>query len=435
MTQTNRLQFKPAGLGAALLLCLLTACGRSEAPAPATPAPAAVPTAPAAAPAPVSTATVFEGARLIIGDGSDPVENGVLVVDDAEIVAAGPAGTIDIPEGATRVDLSGATVMPAIIDTHVHLSREREPLIADLQNRARFGVAAAMSLGQDNNDIPFAVRGETIPGAALYRTAGRGISRPEPGRPELAHWVSTVEEARAAVQTEAARDVDIIKIWVDDRDGQYDKLTPEFYGAIIDEAHMNDLRVTAHIFTLEDAKGLLQAGVDSFAHGVRDMDVDEEVMTMLRERPDVVLVPNLPGRGVATDLSWLSGSIPDAQLQQLQAAATASPAAQEAFAIQARNLARMNDAGVKIALGTDGNTPWGPHLEMEDMVAAGMTPAEVLVAATRNGAEFMELDAMGTLESGNSADFIVLDANPLDDITNTRRIRAVYLRGERVDRE
>lgn len=433
MTQLKSLLPKPAGIGAALLLCLLTACGQPETPAPA---PAAPPQAPAAAatPAPASDAIVFEGARLIIGDDSEPVVNGVLIVEDARIVAAGPAGTIEIPEGAERVDLSGATVMPAIIDTHVHLSREREALVADLQSRARFGIAAAMSLGQDNNDIPFAVRGETIPGAALYRTAGRGISRPEPGRPELAHWISTVEEARAAVQAEAARDVDIIKIWVDDRDGQYEKLTPELYGAIIDEAHNNSLRVTAHIFTLEDAKGLLRAGVDSFAHGVRDMDVDAEIMTMLGERPDFVLVPNLPGRGVASDLSWLRGSIPDEQLQQLQAAAGANPAAQAAFAIQARNLAQMHEAGVKIALGTDGNTPWGPHLEMEDMVAAGMPPAAVITAATRNGAEFMQLDAMGTLESGNSADFIVLDANPLDDITNTRRIRAVYLRGERIER-
>jgi imidazolonepropionase-like amidohydrolase len=185
---------------------------------------------------------------------------------------------------------------------------------------------------------------------------------------------------------------------------------------------------------MADAKGLLRAGIDAFAHGVRDVDVDDEVVTLFREHPNVVVVPNLPDRGVAVDLSWLRGSIPDAQFQTLQAAATDRPQAQAAHAIQARNLARLSSAGVRLALGTDGNVPWGAHLEMEDMVAAGMTPADVIVAATRNGAEFMRLTDAGTIATGKSADFIVLAANPLDDIKNTRRIDDVYLRGVKVDR-
>jgi imidazolonepropionase-like amidohydrolase len=237
------------------------------------------------------------------------------------------------------------------------------------------------------------------------------------------------------VREQAALNVDILKIWVDDRNGMFDKLAPEVYGAVIDEAHTNGLRVTAHIFNLADAKALLRAGLDAFAHGVRDTDVDDEIVALLKERSGFVLVPNLPDRGVATDLSWLRGSIGDAQLQELQAAAsTDRPAAQTAYGIQARNLARLSREGVKIALGTDGNTPWGPHLEMADMVAAGMSPAEVITAATRNGAEFLRLADAGTVAVGKSADFIVLEANPLDDITNTRRIADVYLRGVAVDR-
>jgi imidazolonepropionase-like amidohydrolase len=102
--------------------------------------------------------------------------------------------------------------------------------------------------------------------------------------------------------------------------------------------------------------------------------------------------------------------------------------------IQARNLAKLNAAGVRIVMGTDGNRPWGPHEEMEDMVLAGMTPMQVIIAATRNGAEFLGLADAGTLAAGKSADVIVLDANPLDDITNTRRISSVILRGVTVDR-
>ena len=388
---------------------------------------------PAPEPATTTDAIVFEGARLIVGDGSTPIENATIVVEGGQFVQVGATSEIEAPDGATHVDLAGMTVMPAIIDTHTHLSQERDALIEDLRRRAYYGIGAAMSLGRDTGDL--SIREEEIPGAARFRSAGVGITAPEPGRSQTPYWVTTEEEARQAVEEQAARNVDIVKIWVDDRNGQYDKLSPELYGAIIDEAHQHGLRVTAHIFALEDAKGLLRAGIDAFAHGVRDTDVDEAIMGLFKQRPDFVVVPNLPNRGVAaTDLSWLSGSLPSGQVETLQAAVTDNPEAQAAFAIQARNLARLSAEGVTIALGSDGNTPWAPHVEMEDMVAAGMTPAQVIVAATRNSADLLRLSDAGTVEAGKRADFLVLEANPLDDITNTRRIAAVYLRGAEVDR-
>ncbi len=388
---------------------------------------------PEVAPEP-STATVYEGARVIVGDGSDPIENATVVVDEGRFVAVGAAGEVETPEGAAQVDLTGRTVIPALIDTHVHFPVEREALIDALERKAYYGVGAAMGLGRDVGDDVYAVRAETIPGVPRYRHAGRGITTPEPGRTEIPYWITTEEEARTAVQELAALEVDIVKIWVDDRGGQFEKMTPELYTAVIDEAHQHGLRVTAHIFALEDAKGLLLAGIDAFAHGVRDQDVDDEFVELVRERPDVVLVPNLPGRGVAEDLSWLSGTIPPDELAELQAGSVDRPEAQESFGIQARNLARLNQEGMRIAFGTDGNAGWSPHLEMADMVASGMTPHEVIVAATGNSAAFMELDDTGTVEAGKSADFVVLEANPLDDIANTRAIEAVYLRGEALDR-
>jgi len=377
--------------------------------------------------------TVYEGARLITGDGSAPIENSAFVVQGDRFTDVGRRGQLKVPAGAARVDLTGKTVMPAIVDAHTHMPTERPALVDLLEHKAYYGVGALISLGSDAGDLALQVRQQPIAGAPLLRTAGRGITSPEPGRTTVPYWVTTEAEARKAVQELAARQVDIVKIWVDDRDGKYTKLTPALYGATIDEAHRNKLRVTAHIVTLDDAKGLLRAGLDGFAHSVRDRDIDAEIVAMIKARPNFFLVPNLPDRGVKTDLGWID-SIPAAELKKLQEASSDRPAAQEAFGIQARNLARLTKEGVLVALGTDGGVPWSHHLEMADMVAAGMTPMQVIVAATRNAAQVLRLSDLGTVAAGKSASFVVLDRNPLDDITNTRRISTVYLRGTAIDR-
>jgi imidazolonepropionase-like amidohydrolase len=378
--------------------------------------------------------TVFEGARVIFGDGRAPVENASFTVNGARFDQVGRAAEVKVPAGATRVNLAGKTVMPAIIDTHTHLSQTRDALIDDLRRRAYFGVSAAMSLGQDTTDATYQVRAQTMPGLARLFTAGRGITAPEPGRTTAPYWVTTTAEARRAVQDNAAKKVDIVKIWVDDRMGSVPKLSPELYRAVIDEAHKAKLRVIAHVYTLEDAKATLGSGLDAFAPGVRDTDLDEAFMALVKQHPDLVLGPNMPDRGVVADIDWLRPSLAAADFAALQKGNTNRPDAQAFWGIQARNLAKMNAAGVRIVVGTDGNTPFAAHVEMADMVAAGMTPMQVITAATSNGAQFLRMSDSGTIAAGRSADFLVLDANPLDDITNTRKISSVYLRGGAVDR-
>ena len=380
-----------------------------------------------AGPACAQGVTAYESARLIVGDGR-VIENATIVVNGARIAQAG-AG-VQVPAGANRVNLAGKTVMPMMLDTHVHLSTTREGLLRDLQQRAYWGVSAAMSMGTDDLEL-LDMRNKDIPGAARFFSAGKGISRTEPGRPTA--QINSEAEARKAVQDNKALGVDIIKVWVDDREGKVDKVLPSHYAAVIDEAHKNGMRVTAHIWNEFDGKGLIRAGLDAFAHSVRDKDIDDEMLTLYKSRP-IVVNPNLPDRGVKKDLSWLKAGMSAADYAKMEEANTDRPRAQQAYGIQARNTAKISAAGVKIVLGTDGNRAWGPHEEAEDMVIAGMTPMQVIVAATKNAAEFLKVNDAGTVEAGKSADFIVLDANPLDNITNTRRISSVVLRGAAVDR-
>jgi imidazolonepropionase-like amidohydrolase len=400
---------------------------------------------------------VFEGARLLTGERRPPIEDSALVVNDGRITAAGPRATIKAPAGATVIDVRGKTIMPALVDAHSHLgytdvrtgitssaSYTRDNLLDQLRRYAYHGIAATLSLGLDRGDLPYQLRASPTPGAALFLTAGRGIAMPNAG-PNADYWkdaaygVTTEAEARAAVRELAAKKVDIVKIWVDDRNKTVTPLPPSLYRPIIAEAHSRGLRVVAHVFYLADAKELLRAGIDGFAHGIRDLDVDEEIMTLFKQRPQVFVIPNLPDTPPSiADLAWLSETLPPRAIEEMKKTAVASPARPRLFEVQARSLAKLAAAGVRIAFGTDAGVgaPYGfsAHTELADMVAAGMTPSDVIVAATRTSAEVMRLNQLGTIAAGKSADFIVLDASPLDDIRNTRRISRVYLRGTEINR-
>jgi imidazolonepropionase-like amidohydrolase len=408
---------------------------------------------------PASSATLFEGARLI-ADGSTVVENSAFLIENGKISSVGRKGDIMAPAGAARVDLTGKTVMPALVDTHTHLgwaiiktgridkdSFTKDNLIDHLHRLAYYGVAATQSMGLDPGETPYEVRANPVPDAALFQTAGRGMGRPNAG-PGQAYWkpvaygIDSEADGRKAVQELADKKVAWIKIWVDDRNGTVPKLTPPLYRAIIDEAHKHDLRVVAHIYYLADAKELLRAGIDGFAHGVRDKDIDDEFMKLIKERPNVFVIPNLPDIGTGLqDPAWLGETVPASEVKRLtDAFQNRSPEdkkkAADFFAVQARNLKKLNDAGVRIGFGTDSGTTvgWTDHEELADMVTAGMTPAQVLTAATKTAAGILKMDQLGTVAAGKSADFIVLDANPLENITNSRKISKVYLRGKEVDR-
>jgi imidazolonepropionase-like amidohydrolase len=412
-------------------------------------------------------ATLFENARLIVGDGSAPIERSAFIVENGRFTRIGRKGSVAAPAGARRIDLIGKTVMPALIDAHVHLGYRkglsfgadnytRENLLDTLDRFAYCGIAAVLEAGTGRGDLPFQVRNDARSGAR-YLTAGRGFAMPNagPGVPmrDAAFGVTTEAEARESVRALAAKHPDLIKIWVDDRNGTVEKLKPPLYRAIIDEAHAHHLRVMAHIATLEDAKDLLSAGIDGFGHVVRDREVDAELLALLKLRPQVFFVETLWGERQAIyqarpawiDEPILRDLLSEEEITQLAAsfstAASPTPTQRESGRRLLRNVATLNAAGVKLGLGTDtGGVTGGQYfglaslVELELLVKAGLTPAQAIVAATHNSADILGLEPLGTVAVGKSADFLVLGANPLEDIANTRRISTVYLRGTEINR-
>jgi len=415
-----------------------------------------------------SNVVVFEGARLIVDARKAPIDDAAFLVENGRIVKVGKRGALKIPAGAVRIDLSGKTVMPALLDPHVHLGYQqgitysaanftRANVIDQLDRYAYAGVAAVLSMGTDLGDLPFELRAERTPGRALLFTAGKGMASPDagPGNAELkpsAYALTSEAEARRAVREQVAKKVDFIKVWVDDRNGTVKKTPPEIYRAIIDEAHKLHTRVVAHVYYLEDAKGLARAGIDAFAHLVRDQEMDDESIALVKEH-HVFMMPNLglaEPRTHAEPAACLDDPLyrvttPAALVERVRASyAQRTPAAVEAaqktYRIMQRNLAKLNAAGALIGFGADsGAVPdyfhaYNTHRELQLMVEAGMTPAQALTAVTVTSAAFLRLEDHGTLDAGKAADFLVLDGDPLSDIANTRKIAKVYLRGQELDR-
>jgi imidazolonepropionase-like amidohydrolase len=418
-----------------------------------------------------STAVLYEGGRLIIGDGGAPVEDGAFVVQNGRITGLGRKGAVTAPSGAARVDLTGKTVIPAMVNAHVHFGYERftkaagealpesftaANLLDHLQREAFYGIGTANDGGSAPMPLSLQFQRDqaagNVPAAAQY-WFNVGIVPPNGGpdsilikgtRPLHANYeVVLATEARAAVQDVAANHVTHVKIWLGDRGGSYPAMPHEVYDAIIDEAHKHGIRVHAHATTLRDQKDALRAGVDVLVHMVQNVRVDDELLALVKEKkPYWATVIALGDRSDVCDsdpffLQSLSARI----IADIRANACAqNPNAAARAELLKYNFMKMIDAGARPVLGADtGIRPGnafgsGDHHEIEHWVQLGLTPAQAIVAATSRPAEALGLKDVGTLAEGKSADFVVLDANPLDDVHNMRQIAGVYLRGALLDR-
>jgi imidazolonepropionase-like amidohydrolase len=412
---------------------------------------------------------VLKNFTLIDGTGHQPVARAAMIVDSGRIRWIGSVGQLKSPASAETIDLTGKYVMPGIIDLHTHIGNTvdlqqsakfftRENIEKDLNTYASYGVTTVLSMGTDQ-DLIFRIRAEQRAGrpqqARVY-TAGQGFifKGGYGGLEGVNQGVATAADVPAAVDVQAGKNVDIIKLWMDDHLGTKNKMPYDIGHAIIENAHQHNLRVAAHIFYLQDARKLVDFGVNGLAHSVRDKPVDEAFADDMKRHGVWQMAATLSREasmfiygGTAPFLNdpFFSRSVSEKVLTTLKSSSYQKSVTSDPefgryrgfFETAKANLKTLASSGVSYAMGTDAGPPgrfpgYFEHWEMQLMVEAGLTPTQVITAATRRGAEFLQAKDLGTLEQGKWADLIVLTRNPLDDIKNTRSIDSVYIAGNRV---
>jgi imidazolonepropionase-like amidohydrolase len=418
--------------------------------------------APVMAQSAASQVTVLQGGRIIDGMGGAPVD-GNLVIRDGRIETVQARGA-QPPSGAKVVDVRGKTLMPALIAGHAHLGITQGAtsgaaniteanVTRQLQKYMRHGIGTVAVFGTDH-DFIFRLRDDQRAGKLALPTiltAGHGFGVKD-GAPPIAMGMdqvyrpTTIAAVREDFKKLVALRPDLVKVWVDDfGDKNTSKMDPALYREVIAQAHQHGLKVAAHVYYLDDAKRLARDGVDLFGHSVRDKPVDDELIALMKknnvayiptldldeaffvyaDKPDWMAQPFFKGSLDAGVWEWLHS--PAYKVKQIS---------KQDLALAKANALALHKAGIKVGLGTDSGATipriqgFAEHRELELLTVAGFTPMQALQAGTSVNAAILGIDKeRGALLPGKQADILVLDANPLDDIRNTRKIHAVWLRG------
>jgi imidazolonepropionase-like amidohydrolase len=396
--------------------------------------------------------TAFTGATLIDGSGSTPVSDGILLVENGRVVSIGSKENVEIPEEATVIDVTGKFIVPGIINAHGHVGETKgiegghysaENVEDNLKIYARYGVTTVVSLGGDKKEaVNFRAISDTTTGRARLFIAGEVITG------------ATSEEAVAAVERNHVMGVDFMKIRIDDNLGTATKMTEPVYQAVIKRSHELGYKIASHMYYLDDAQKLLEAGTDMMAHSVRDKPVDEKFIVQMKEKqiPYCATLTRELSTFVYGDTadffsdpfflreysSAIVQPLLDPARQAQMAASTSAKTYRQQLPTAMGNLKVLFDRGIPIVFGTDSGVPtrfmgYFEHVEMKMMADAGLTPMEIIVSATRDAAKYMGLKDLGTLSPGNYADFIILDSDPIQNISNMREINRVYINGIAVD--
>ena len=412
------------------------------------------------------------GGQLIDGTGAAPVLDSVVVIRDGRIENAGARNVTAVPAGAEVIDVAGKTIIPGLVNLHVHYRGGPEDIERQFRTQLYYGVTTGRSIGSDSPEaVPFLLEANAGRlGFPRAYTAGLGFSHPNGFNAAGRNAPTTEEEARAMVRGQVELGVHFIKMWVNEVQEPGLKITPEMRTVIIDEAIRNGAVPVAHIDDEADGRQLVQAGLRDFLHStvltfgpgagvpVDDPEPSQEFLQMcldngvsftptlsivqnnwhFAEHPELLDDPAL--RAAFNPDALVRWDDPESRAEIVDASGFEDRKA--AFRQVQDFVKTIHDAGVKVALGNDAGTPnvpfgWGMHHEMELYVEAGLTPMQAIVAATATGAGQMppvgEAD-FGTLEAGKVADLVVLNADPLVDIRNTLEIDQVMRLGEWVER-
>lgn len=393
--------------------------------------------------------TVLTGATVIDGTGAAPQKDVTIVMEGGRIRAMGPATRVSVPAGAEVVKLAGRFIVPGIINAHGHVANP-DP---ELRQYALYGVTTAVSQGTDSGDQLVKTRqeqlkGGNLKGARVMTTLYRFEPRPD---------VTTAEQARAKVDEIVGRGADLVKVWVESNYGAREKIRPEVSRAVLEQSRKHGKVTTAHIYELADARMMIEAGLNVLAHSVRDQEVDASFIALFKER-NVSLIPTLTRdeglTAYAFSPSWIEEAyfrkvVPEERMQVLrgkvkdeQLKDPLAPKIKAGFEMNKHNLKKLSDAGGRIAFGTDSGGPpnrffvqgYFEHREMLLMVESGMTPMQVIQAFSKGSAEALRIDKdYGTLAAGKVADLLVLERNPLENISNMRTIQTIYLGGRKFE--
>jgi imidazolonepropionase-like amidohydrolase len=403
---------------------------------------------------PEAATLAITGATIIDGSGRDPIRNGVMLLQQGRVVTVGSADNVTIPAGAEVKDFKGKTIIPGIINGHGHVGETKgiegghyshENIIDNLRIYANYGVTTVVSLGGDQAAAEQLrhVHDTTASQHARLFIAGAIVNG------------KTSEEAVAKVDSNHHLGVDVMKIRVDDNLGAATKMPEQIYQAVIGRAHGLGYKVASHMYYLEDARKLIQAGSDILAHSIRDVKVDESFVKLIKEK-NVGYCPTLTRELSTFVYGDTAEFFSDPFFTRMYDSVTIAPLKAPAFQLKVKesksaktykqqlavamtNLKMLSDQGVPIIFGTDSGVPtrfigYFEHIEMKMMNDAGITPMQIIVSASKTAAEQFGMSDLGTLAPGHWADFIVLDADPLIDIRNTTSIFGVFIAGQAVNR-
>jgi imidazolonepropionase-like amidohydrolase len=436
-------------------------------------------------------ALVITGVTLIDGTGGPPRAGTTILIHQGRIAEVVRDRDAVIPAEATVIDAAGKYVIPGLVDLHAH-----GPTEAMLAQHLFYGVTSILQLGgtgastEDIRDLRARRAAGTLDAPYIYGTGGHltlhgthpiytlfpqsvrdaadSIAAATPlDEPVNLYslgigisFVRTAEAARKAVRERAAGGMNAIKITVESGPPPFGEHRPrmpvEMIREIVDEAAQHGLPVFAHISSAPELEAAVHGGSSTLAHAVIDDDESSPELVRMMADNGVSVTPTLawfyalhryldePG---LLDDPFLKAAITEEAILRAREAPVhrmegMSDYMRQRMGAAVRHVGEAHRAGVIIAVGTDSgpgnlNFPgYSAHVEMQLLAEAGLTPMEVIVAATRRGAELLRrADDFGTIEPGKRADLLILGANPLDDIRNTRSLEAVVSEGRMVDRQ